>query len=393
MASTPVTRDDDPTPAPLPESIGRYRVLGASGHGAMGRVLLARDPNLDRDVAVKVLREDLKLAPAEREALHERMRQEARASARLTHPNIVGLHDIGEEPDLGLYLVFEYVQGPTLEERIARGPLGATACARLARELGAALGAAHRAGVLHRDIKPANVILAETGAKIADFGIARIPGSTLTQDGRVLGTPAYSAPEAIETGTFSPASDQFSLAATLYEAISGRRAFAGEDAISVAKQITGSEPAAIAALSGVDHHVDSVLARGLAKDPSARYGSADELGEALAEALTLAPPRAALPTLPDERRLETRAARQSRRDLTLLALGLVLGASLTTSAFLLWPRDEGETRPEAPPGPALADAAAEAQPRVAAPGPTRPRRALPVAPGASAAPGDAGPDL
>ncbi|MCE7892015.1 MAG: serine/threonine protein kinase, partial [Sorangiineae bacterium PRO1] len=87
-----MTRDDDPTPAPLPENIGRYRVLGASGHGAMGRVLLARDPNLDRDVAVKVLREDLKLAPAERVALYERMRQEARASARLSHPNIVGLY-------------------------------------------------------------------------------------------------------------------------------------------------------------------------------------------------------------------------------------------------------------------------------------------------------------
>ncbi len=379
-----MTRDDDPTPAPLPENIGRYRVLGASGHGAMGRVLLARDPNLDRDVAVKVLREDLKLAPAERVALYERMRQEARASARLSHPNIVGLYDIGEEPGLGLYLVFEYVEGPTLEDRIERGPLGAAACARLSRELGAALGAAHRAGVLHRDIKPANVILAATGAKIADFGIARIPGSTLTQDGRVLGTPAYSAPEAIETGTFSPASDQFSLAATLYEAISGRRAFAGDDAISVAKHITGSEPAAIAALSGVDRHVDTVLARGLAKNPSARYSSADELGEALAEALTLAPPRAQLPTLPDERRLEARAVRQNRRDLTVLALGLVLGASLATSAFLLWPADEVDAIGPAPQSLVLEDAAPEA----AQPEPPRPRRAVSGAPVVSATAAD-----
>jgi serine/threonine-protein kinase len=320
-------------------------VLGALGHGAMGRVLLGRDPGLDRDVAVKLLREDLKLTPEERTALYERMRQEARASARLAHPNIVGLYDIGEEPGLGLYLVFEYVDGPTLEQRITAGALGARAAAKLCRELGAALDAAHRSGVLHRDIKPANVILAEPGAKIADFGIARIPGSTLTQDGRVLGTPAYSAPESIETGEFSPASDQFSLAATLYEAISGKRAFPGDDAISVAKLIVASEPPAIAEAAGVDPHVDEALARGLHKDPRRRYGSANALGAALAEALMLAP-RSAMPTLPDTRRQEARDARDSRRDTTLLTLGVVLGASLATSAFLLWPeREPGPVEP------------------------------------------------
>jgi len=382
-----VTAPDDPS-VPLPEGVGRYRVLSSLGQGAMGRVLLARDPNLDRDVAVKLLREDLKLGASEREALHERMRQEARASARLSHPHIVGLHDIGEEPELGLFLVFEYVEGPTLEERLARGPLGPTACARLCRELGSALGAAHRAGVLHRDIKPANVILAATGGKIADFGIARIPGSTLTQDGRVLGTPAYSSPEAIETGAFTPASDQFSLAATLYEAISGQRAFPGDDAVSVARHITGSDPPPVAEQAGVDPHVDAVLARGLAKDPAKRYASADELGEALAEALTFSP-RAQMPTLPDTNRLEARETRASRRELTVLGLGVLLGASLATSAFLLWPGPERPRRVAPLPEGAATSAEGSAPSAVRAPDRQRRVEAVPRVSAPSPAPSSA----
>ena len=338
----------DASGQPLPVAIGRYRVLGSLGHGAMGRVLRARDPNLDRDVAVKLLREDLKLGAAERAALYARMRQEARACARLSHPNIVGLYDIGEEPGVGLFLVFEYVEGPTLEQQIAAGPLGPARARELCRELGSALGAAHRAGIVHRDIKPANVILAATGAKIADFGIARIPGSTLTQDGRVLGTPAYSAPEAIETGEIGPAADQFSLAATLYEAIAGRRAFPGDDAVTVAKHITGSQPEPVAARAGVDPHVDQVLARGLAKAPGDRFASAADLADALAEALDLSP-RAPMPTLPDARHRAHREARATRRDLTVLGLGVVLGASLTASAFLLWPASSGAPSAAPPP--------------------------------------------
>ncbi|MBK7586537.1 MAG: serine/threonine protein kinase [Myxococcales bacterium] len=330
---------DDPASV-IPELVGRYRVLGSLGHGAMGRVFLARDPNLDRDVAVKLLRQDLKLTRGELSALYDRMRQEARASARLAHPNIVALYDIGEEPELGLFLVFELVEGPTLEDQIAAGPVGPTRTAQLARELGAALAAAHQASVLHRDIKPANVILAATGAKIADFGIARVPGSTLSLDGGVLGTPAYSAPESITSGEFSPASDQFSLAATLYEALSGRRAFPGDDAVSVAKNINTTEPPPIAAQAGVDPHVDVVLARGLAKDPKRRYGSAEELGNRLAEALELRP-RTQMPTLPDQRTERAYEARQSQRELTVLALGVVLGASLMAAGFLLWPRESG----------------------------------------------------
>ncbi|HET9934698.1 MAG TPA: serine/threonine-protein kinase, partial [Polyangiaceae bacterium] len=273
----------------LPSTIGRYEVVRLLGRGAMGRVLLARDPVLNRDVAVKLLRDDLRLPPEQLDGLVERMRQEARASARIVHPNIVALFDMGEEPDLGLFLVFEYADGPTLKERLKRSPVGPQAAAKLAREIGDALSTAHAAGVLHRDIKPDNVILTATGSKIADFGIARVPDSTLTRDGGLLGTPAYSAPEAILHGTFSPASDQFSMAATLYEALSQTRAFPGADAVTVANRITTEDASPIAAACGLNPHVDEVLMRALARNPADRYESAREFGYALAEGLEVAP--------------------------------------------------------------------------------------------------------
>src|SRR6188508_1827304 len=227
------------------------------------------------------------------------MRQEGPPSARVLHPKILRAFHQGGDPGLRLYLVFEYAEGLTLEQRISRGPVGAEAGARLARELGDALTTAHAAGVLHRDVKPQNIILTPTGAKIADFGIARVPDSTLTRDGGLLGTPAYSAPECITKGTFSPLSDQFSLAATLYEALSQRRAFPGEDAVSVATRITTDVPENIAQLRGLDAHVDAILLRGLAKTPAERFPSARELGETLAEALGIRT-RKMQPTLPDE---------------------------------------------------------------------------------------------
>jgi serine/threonine-protein kinase len=252
----------------------------------MGRVVLARDPVLERQVAIKMLRDDLGLPPEHRKQLFERMRQEARASARVSHPNIVALFDMGEDPEYGLYLVFEYVKGATLKDHIGTRSLDFAAISVLSRELGSALTTAHDAGVLHRDIKPENVILSPTGGKIADFGIARLPESTLTRDGRLLGTPAYSSPESISKGAFSPASDQFSLAATLYEAISEQRAFPGDDAVAVATRITTEQPPQIASALGLDPAVDDALLRAMAKDPAARFPSCEQFGRTLADALT-----------------------------------------------------------------------------------------------------------
>jgi serine/threonine protein kinase len=282
----------------LPSQVGRYQVIRELGRGAMGQVLLAHDPVLDRPVAVKHLRDDLSLTGDQFTALTKRMEQEARAAARVAHPNLVALHDMGRDPIVGLFLVFEYVEGETLEERLRDGPLPPAEAALLSRELGSALSEAHAAQILHRDIKPENVLLAKMGAKLADFGIARLPDSSLTHPGGLLGTPAYSAPEALDDGRFSPASDQFSMACTLFEAISAQRAFPGEDAIEVAGLVQTMDPAPLAAALRLDASVDSVLARALSKHPAARFGSCAEFGSALADALSLGP-RAAMITQPD----------------------------------------------------------------------------------------------
>jgi serine/threonine-protein kinase len=328
----------------LPAEIGRYRILRLHGQGAMGRVLLGHDTVLDRDVAIKLLRDDLEIHDDQRQALLDRMRQEARAAARVAHPNIVALHDMGEDPEWGLYLVFEYLEGATLKERLERGPLGPMAAARLATELGSALMTAHESGVLHRDVKPENIILTVTGAKIADFGIARVPDSTLTHAGGLLGTPAYSAPEAVSSGRFSPKSDQFSMAATLYEAISGKRAFPGEDAIAVASKIATEDPSPIAASSGVDSHVDTVLLRALSRDPRNRFDSCEEFGNALSEALRMAP-RSAMPTEPDviHRAAQEATAVQVARAAT---GGIAVGAMLAIVGFQLTARLRTEEPPK-----------------------------------------------
>jgi serine/threonine protein kinase len=272
----------------LPERIGRYEVEVLLGQGGMGRVLLARDPVLRRQVAIKVLRNDLGLTPELRAELLERMRQEARAAATLSHPAIVTLHDMGEDESAGLYLVFELIKGPTLRERLLRGPLAPIEVAQLARALGSGLSHAHAAGVVHRDVKPENVMLSPAVPKLTDFGIARLPDSTLTRATKVLGTPAYSAPEAIASGTFAPSSDQFSLATTLYEALTGMRAFAGDDALVVASRVATAKHAAPSGLApGLRGfiHLDAIFERALAKDARKRFPSCEAFCNALAAEL------------------------------------------------------------------------------------------------------------
>ncbi len=189
----------------LPARIGRYEVQRLLGQGGMGCVLLGRDSGvLGREVALKVLRDDLGLTPELKEQLVERMRQEARAAATLSHPGMVTLHDMGEDEHVGLYLVFERIVGPTLRERIARG--GGRSATRGGGAPGAHAGGrplthAHTAGVVHRDVKPENVMLSPVGPKLTDFGIARLPDSTIT---RVDDGPRHarvcSAPEALASG-------------------------------------------------------------------------------------------------------------------------------------------------------------------------------------------------
>jgi serine/threonine protein kinase len=260
----------------------------------MGRVWLARDTVLGRRVAIKVLRDDLALPPSVRDELITRMRHEAQAAAAVSHPNIVTLHDMGEDDVVGLFLVFEYVSGPradgpeSLRDRLRDGPLPLVDVAKLARELGSALTFAHAAGVIHRDIKPENILFSRTGAKIADFGIARIPDSTITRVNTVLGTPAYTSPEALSKGDFGAASDQFAFAATLYEAATGMRAFGGDDPIVTAGKVSSEPPPPLEATIGtapVVRSLNAALSKGVAKDLGDRFASCVDLGEAVARAI------------------------------------------------------------------------------------------------------------
>jgi serine/threonine protein kinase len=277
-----------------PRTIGRYEVERLLGQGGMGRVWLARDTVLGRSVAIKVLRDDLALPPSVRDELITRMRHEAQAAAAVSHPNIVTLHDMGEDDAVGLFLVFEYVPGPradgpeSLRDRLRDGPLPLPDVAKLARELGSALTFAHAAGVIHRDIKPENILFSRTGAKIADFGIARIPDSTITRVNTVLGTPAYTSPEALSKGDFGPGSDQFAFAATLYEAATGMRAFGGEDPIVTAGKVSSEPPPPLEPTLGtplVVRSLNAALSKGVAKELNDRFASCIDLGEAVARAI------------------------------------------------------------------------------------------------------------
>ena len=250
---------------------------------------------LGRLVAIKVLRDDLALPPTVRDELVTRMRHEAQAAAAVSHPNIVTLYDMGEDERFGLFLVFEYVPGPrgdgpeSLRDRLRRdGPLPLVDVAKLAREVGSALTFAHAAGVIHRDIKPENILFSRNGSKIADFGIARIPDSTITRVNTVLGTPAYTSPEALSKADFGPASDQFAFAATLYEAATGVRAFGGDDPIVTAGKVSSEPPPPLEpglATAPVVRSLGAALSKGLAKEVIDRFASCVDLGEAVARAV------------------------------------------------------------------------------------------------------------
>lgn len=281
---------------------GRYEAFEELGSGAMGKVYLAVDPLIDRMVAVKVIRADL-LAPEDRAEFLERFRLEVRAAARCAHPNIVAVHDFADHEAMP-YIVMEHVPGRTLssilrgnaEERRAAVPGLVQAMLSVLD----GLKAAHALGVIHRDIKPGNIMITPRGqVKITDFGIAKFGGGELTQVGGVVGTPAYMSPEQALGHEVDPRSDLFSVAAILYEILSGRAPFAGNNMTDTLMRLTGPAPAELGSLAGTP--LGEVLRRGLAKDPAGRFADAAEFAQALSAALApripvaAAPPTAPLP--------------------------------------------------------------------------------------------------
>ncbi len=271
-----------------PKQVGRYRIERPLGSGSMGNVYLAHDSDLDRWVAIKTLR-DVGLDAETRAMFIRRFQNEARAAARLQHPNIVQIFDVGDDPLHGLYLVFEYVPGSTLKKQIrAEGPLETKALLEVAQQIANALSTAHVAGVIHRDLKPENLLITENGqVKLADFGIARVPNAQLTKEGQFLGTPCYSAPETLSSAQYDVKSDLFSLGAVLYELICGVRAFPGGDAIAVAHQVMHKDPVPPSEASRgatIPPEVDRVIMKSLSKQPENRYPSAQALMNALGDA-------------------------------------------------------------------------------------------------------------
>jgi serine/threonine protein kinase len=260
---------------------GRYELGPLLGRGGMGEVREATDRRLDRAVAVKILRHDL----AEQPRARRRFEAEAHAAARLLHPNVVMVFDSGEDDDIP-FLVMERLPGRTLADELLRGPADVDRVRDVAREILAALGAAHAAGVIHRDIKPGNVLLTADGhVKVGDFGIAKTvddPDQTHTVE--LVATPAYLAPERLAGEPASKQSDLYSVGVLLYEALVGRRPFAGDTSVAMMRAIEQGSPTPIASAAEprtIPVEVVTAIERAMARDPHQRFDSAEAMAGAL----------------------------------------------------------------------------------------------------------------
>ena len=263
---------------------GRYEIVAELGRGAMGVVYQARDPQIDRMVAVKTI-SLWGQEPEEEKEFRLRFMNEAQAAGRLHHPGIVSVFDVGENPEnQDPYIVLEFVPGETLNRILARErKLPLAKALKLAEELADALDYAHAQGVVHRDIKPANILITEDGhAKIADFGIAKLNLAHFTLPGRVLGTPAYMAPEQLSGEGCDGRSDLFSLGVILYVMTTGLSPFQGDSATTVCFKVANREPVAASALDlNLPTQLDAVISRAIAKNPQERYQSGSEFAEDL----------------------------------------------------------------------------------------------------------------
>ncbi len=270
--------------------LGPYEILAPLGAGGMGEVYKAKDTRLDRTVAIKVLPPHT----AENLEARQRFEREARAVSSLNHPHICTLYDVGRQ-DATDFLVMEYLEGESLATRLASGPLPVDQALRYAVQISEALAEAHRHGVFHRDLKPGNVILTKSGAKLLDFGLAKmreaVPGAAagvtvgptkdLTQAGSILGTVQYMAPEQLEGKDADARSDLFAFGAVLYEMLTGRKAFAGNSAASIIGAIMTSTPPAVSSVQPVTPALDRIVQRCFAKDPDQRWQTAQDLASEL----------------------------------------------------------------------------------------------------------------
>lgn len=256
-------------------NLGRYEIDAEIGCGAMGVVYRARDPKIDRTVAIKTVALS-GLEPDAEQEYRERFVVEARAAGRLSHPGIVAIFDVGEEAETRApYLVMEYIEGQSLQKLLSgeNGRLPLSTVLHLIEEVAEALHHAHTQGVVHRDIKPANILVTADGhPKIADFGIAKLNQADLTLPGHVLGSPAYMAPEQLSDAGVDSRSDLFSLGVILYYMLTGHRPFQGNSTTTVCFKLVNHKPLAVTAFNPTfPPELDQIVSRAIAKGPAQRY--------------------------------------------------------------------------------------------------------------------------
>jgi serine/threonine protein kinase len=284
--------------------IGRYRVEGLLGTGAMGEVYRAHDPAIDRLVAIKVVRPEL-VGGSGGEQLLERFRREARAAGRRFHPNIVAIWDFGDDHGMP-FLVMELVEGQSLDQVIkSSGTLPPCRSVAIITQVLNALGFAHEIGIVHRDIKPSNImILQDDRVKVADFGIARLEASEFTIVGDLLGTPAYMAPEQLSGGPIDHRTDLFAAGVILFEMLTGVKPFRGKSITEIMSFMEKRGPENIRALNpAVPEALKRVINKSVAFDPAQRYADAMAFSKAVVEAL---------PALPSQPRLQGTAISEAK---------------------------------------------------------------------------------
>jgi serine/threonine protein kinase len=276
-------RPADATPPAVPEQFGRYRIMRRLGRGAMGAVYLALDTELHRQVALKIPSPEASNDPS----TAERFMREARAAAALRHPNICPVYDVGRHEDKP-YLTMAYIEGRTLHDVLkAGGPPPQADAAALVRKLALAIEVAHRRGLLHRDLKPSNIMIDPAGEPVVmDFGLVRSTeagGDHLTQNGAILGTPAYMAPEQAlsDLEKLGPAADVYSAGVILYQMLAGRLPFTGNVHGILLQKINDEPPPPSTFRAGVDARLEAICLKAMAKDPADRFPSMAALAAAL----------------------------------------------------------------------------------------------------------------
>jgi tRNA A-37 threonylcarbamoyl transferase component Bud32 len=281
----------------IPKTLGRYELHKELGRGMMGIVYRANDPDLGRLVALKTIKLAFSIPEGEKAAFEKRFLAEARAAAGLQHPGIVVVHDVGRDAASGtVYIALEYLEGQTLAEVTSDGtPMNWRQALRITEKLAEALHHAHAKGIVHRDIKPANImIMASSGyPKVMDFGIAKLPASTLTTAGEFFGTPSFMSPEqAGGQPALDGRSDLFSLGCVLYQLITGKRAFDGGTLPAILMRVMKDDPVVPSqAVRGLPPALDVLIGKALAKDKAHRYQTGQQMAEDIQDILAERVPR------------------------------------------------------------------------------------------------------